>query len=202
MMQLLILDAEEFYLEDECGEGRNVAVSTFAVCQFVGDAEFVNRSYGHHLQGFGPSLDDLCHSEGGRLVALVAGIEDRAVDETSLVVHLHLVGVDGQCAFTLLDDLVEESAFRTLYAVVLGICSEEVGIFLLYHHLAVFELLVGHLHSGVRGEGSLSKKTFFQTLHEDILLEEILDLFLNTILDIKIMNLLVEHLLKKDVDLL
>src|SRR5262245_7332975 len=46
----------------------------------------------HALHRFRPAWDDLVQREGGGLLALHRAVEDGAVGERAVVVHLHLVG--------------------------------------------------------------------------------------------------------------
>ena len=73
----LLLDALELDFENQRGEGRNAARAYFAVCQGVGDDEFVFRPHGHEFEplllipiGFGILIGNIPFKDAGLQVGI------------------------------------------------------------------------------------------------------------------------------------
>ena len=110
-MSIVLQHFDELDGEDEGGVGRDVgAGAALAVGEVVGDVELVDGAFFHELHAFRPSGDDLLQAEFGGLVAAVAGVEDRSVDERPLVVAAYRVAGFGLAARALFDDLVLQAA--------------------------------------------------------------------------------------------
>ena len=105
----LFLDVLELDLEDERCEGRNATRSAFAIGQGVGDDEFVFRTHGHEFETFLPSLITWLRGKLGGFTALVAAVEDGAVDELTFVVYFYSRGVGREGTVALAHSLVEQT---------------------------------------------------------------------------------------------
>ena len=110
-----------------------------AIGEFLRNIDFPSRAYRHLLDCFRPSFDDLVALERHGLVALVAAVEDGAIDEFAFVVHLDGLFVSGLRPFSFNQDLVLHSAGECFHALLLGIVGQPfftgfaIGAILLFH---------------------------------------------------------------------
>src|SRR5919198_4494374 len=89
----LLQDFQELDLEDERRARLDRRRPALVAVRDVGGAhEPALAAYLHQWQGLAPALDDAPQADRQRLAALHGAVEDRAVDELSLVVDLQLVG--------------------------------------------------------------------------------------------------------------
>src|SRR5713101_3745580 len=94
VLALLAVDAEQLDLEDQRGAARDGRrVSMVAVGDVRGADQLRLLADVQLLHALGPALDHAVERELRRLAPLVGGIEDGAVDQPALVVHLDLVGL-------------------------------------------------------------------------------------------------------------
>ena len=79
----------------------------------------------HQLQGLDPSRDHARDRKGDGLTALHRTVKDRSVNQRAVVMHLDRVGRLGRLASAGLDDLVLQTAGRSLDAFFFGVRREK-----------------------------------------------------------------------------
>ena len=90
----------------------------------IGNEEAILGALLHELQTLGPTRDDAVQRERGGLAALNAAVEERAIDEHSLVVAFHLVGGFWFSAVALAQHLVLQAAGQRHHTVFLAVFSQ------------------------------------------------------------------------------
>ena len=125
--------------------------------------------------GVGPALDGLVAAQVDRLATLVGTVEDRVVQQTTLVVYLHERGIGRNGTVAFLDHLVLHTAGQRLHTVLLGVGSKELLTSLLVRTVGLLHLTgLDSLHqclSHILGrvnchQGSLTCGTGHKTSHE------------------------------------
>src|SRR5690606_4668839 len=106
--------------------GADAVLAPFAVGEFRGDEQLPLVADLHHLEGFGPAIDHAPDGELRGLTAAVGAIKLLTVDESSLVVAHHYIGIGWRCSVALLNDLVLQATWGDFHAFLLGIRGQEV----------------------------------------------------------------------------
>ena len=90
---LLRNDLQQFYIKYQCRAGNNMCTGLLiAVSEVCRDKQFPLTAYWHQLQRFYPSLDHAIHREVNWLTPVYRTVENRSIDQCSMVVAFHLVG--------------------------------------------------------------------------------------------------------------
>ena len=107
----LILNREQFDFKDQRGIGTDFgARTTLTIGEARRDEELPLRPYGHELQCFRPTLDDLTHSKRGGLPTFIRAVKFLAIDERAPVVTNNCIGRGGLRASTGRQNLVLQTA--------------------------------------------------------------------------------------------
>lgn len=123
------LHANELNLKDKRREGRDGALSLFAVSEIPRDIYFPLAAHFHVGQGDGPALN---HLVGTKLYGLlVRRVKNSAIDELTFILHLYNFVCLGRCASTGLNFLVVHTASELLYTWSFGHLSDVVLALLL-----------------------------------------------------------------------
>src|SRR5438132_9639619 len=93
----LVLDGDQFHVEQESGIGRNRRVGNRSITQLWRQDQLPLRADRHHAQRLGPAFDDIRNRRDERL-AFVRVVELLSVNERASILRHNRVGEGGDFA--------------------------------------------------------------------------------------------------------
>ena len=125
-LPVISLHLNQLNIEYKGGERRNLRSGTpLSIGKAVRDEEAVLGSLLHQLYTFCPAGDDLIQAECSRFLALVRTVEDRPVNQRTLIVAYHLIGCRRSLAVPFLQNLVLQTRRQCDDSFLLGILCKE-----------------------------------------------------------------------------